>query len=206
MYIVDFDDTIFDTFSYKNARMDALQILGVSRELAEQTYQACRIGYTDQRHAALIAEHGFDVTTVEKVFADCQAQAKDFVFSDTVKFLSFLKGTGRPVVLLSLGGAVTQEEKLKASGLHDWFYRVFIVVADKISIVKELVEGVTDRPVWLFNDKVEESIELSKAFPDIKVIMKRSPSFAETDYQKSGLPYFKSLTEIQAYVEECLAK
>ncbi|MBI5728890.1 MAG: hypothetical protein HY983_01420 [Candidatus Magasanikbacteria bacterium] len=204
MFIVDFDDTLFDTFRYKHARMDALQDLGVSRELSELTYQACRIGYTDERHAALIAKHGFNIEAIEKAFADCQARAQEFVFSDSVPFLSFLKSTGRSVVLLSLGGAVTQEAKLKASGLHNWFDRVFIVVADKISIVRELIDGVTDRPVWLFNDKVQESVDLARVFPDVKVVMKRSPSFAEEAYQQSGLPHFQTLTEIQAYVAKHL--
>lgn len=205
MFIVDFDDTIFDTFRYKNARMDALAALGISRELSEETYQACRIGYTDERHAALIAERGFALEAIEKAFADCQARAKEFVFPDTEPFLSFLKSTGRPLVLLSLGGAGTQEAKLKASGLHHWFDRVFIVVADKAGVVKELTGTVTDRPVWLFNDKVQESVDLARAFPDMKVVLKRSPSLALEEYEQNILPHFQTLSEIQAYVAERLA-
>ena len=42
MFIIDFDDTLFDTHAFKHARLEAVKNLGVSEDLYWETYKKAR--------------------------------------------------------------------------------------------------------------------------------------------------------------------
>ena len=66
MFIVDFDDTLFDTHAFKEARLLAVQRTGVSEEEFWHTYREARnstdglFTYSNERHAAILAARVYD--------------------------------------------------------------------------------------------------------------------------------------------------
>jgi len=103
-------------------------------------------------------------------------------------------------VLLSLGNPGYQEMKTKGSGVAAYFDRLFMVHDTKKHILSELFQSVHPKEVWFINDKVAESVELYKAFPHMRVVLKVSQNISIQEYEESGLPYFYTLAEIHAYV------
>lgn len=211
MFIIDFDDTIYNTYALKLDTLENLGRLGVPENLYWETYRQTRnnsdgsIPYRPESHAVILESHGFNY---EKILNTLKmtlwADPKKYLFPDTISFLNFLKNTDRPLVLLSLGEPVAQEAKVKKSGVHDYFDRVFIIDSGKTKVLKELFSVAREDHAWFFNDKVEESLEIANEFPNLKIILRKSGSIPEEDYKKSGLPYFKTLTEIAEYVKQSI--
>jgi len=56
--------------------------------------------------------------------------------------------------------------------------------------------------IWFVNDKVGETKEILERFPDIKAVLKISENFEMSEYENSGLPYFKTLLEIKDHIEQ----
>lgn len=208
MFVVDFDDTLFDTQSFKEARCRALQACGVSESLFWETYRQARnspdglFTYSNSRHTEILAENGFDRTCILDAFERVSGDKlmASFLFKETRPFLDFLSNYHRPLVLLSLGDPMTQEMKVRGAGIHDYFDRVFFIDVGKVKVVKELMAAVHEHETWFINDKVQETKEVAKHFPSMHVVLKQPAAAADTDYIVSGWPHFKTLNEIQAYV------
>ncbi len=207
MFIVDFDDTLFETEKYKLARMAALRGIGVSENDFWETYQEARndanglFAYSDERHAARLARRGYDDVETTCILRESTTGAVRFLDSEAHAFLKDLQTYGTPLVLLSLGDPATQELKVKAVGIAHYFERLFLVEENKQAAVQELLGHVPPgKSAWLINDKPAETGELAKAFPRLKAIAKMSPRFTVPEYEAAGVPFFKTLGEISHYV------
>ena len=207
MYIIDFDDTLFDTQRYKQERMRSLVSLGVSEEIFWQTYARVRknergeMVYSDERHATLLEEYGFEKNKILAAFDVINKKAKGFLFSDTLYFLQEIKKTQAPLILLSLGDPHIQEMKVKGSGIDVYFDRMFLVTDTKKHLVKGLLDRHSQEKVWFINDKINETKEVCDISTLITPVLRQSPNIAAEEYHKSGIVYFQSLTEILKYVQ-----
>ncbi len=209
MFVIDFDDTLFNTHDFKQARIADLVATGVSEKDYQETYlEAMKkndlFSYSNERHAELLALRGYPK---EKVLAALQettgSRLREFLFPDTVEFMQKLQDLGHPLVLLSLGEASFQELKVKGSGVSEYFDRMFMVQDSKEHIIHELVAvGGHPEEMWFVNDKVGESLLIKNAFPNLHIVLKKSESIREEEYTQSNLPYFKTLTEIYEYIEQ----
>ncbi len=203
MFIIDFDDTLFDTHAFKQAREQALLRLGISRELYQVSYATARtlvdgtFVYSSPHHARVLSDQGFDQKVVETALRQVDDQVANFLFPDTREFLTRLQSTGRPLFLLSLGEKNFQEMKLQACGIFHFFEKVFVVNKNKVEVVSELLLAHPEtKNVYFINDKVQESLDLQARFPILSIILKQSDSIPLAEYQKSGLPFFAHLVDI----------
>ncbi len=209
MFIIDFDDTLFNTHDFKKSRIESLLKAGVSEHDYQETYiEASKkndlFSYSNERHVELLALRGY---SKEKVLAALQEttgeRLREFLFLDTVEFMQKLQDLKHPLVLLSLGEASFQELKVKGSGVSEYFDRMFMVQDSKEHIIHELVSvGEKLEETWFINDKVGESLLIKNAFPNLHIVLKKSASIGEEEYRQSNLPYFKTLTEIYGYIEQ----
>lgn len=213
MFIIDFDNTIFNTHTdpgnFVEMRKRTLQEIGVSEELYLETSKQINIAvrsgigvYSDERHAEAISEYGFDKQLVLGVLKKSLGQSLvNFLFPDTIDFLNTLKATGKPMILFSFGNPEFQYEKVKGCDIEKYFDRTFFTDKPKEEVIHELLTHVTHSEVWFINDKVEETQKVVAAFPEIRAILKISCNNSLVDYENSGLPYFKTLMEIGEYIE-----
>ncbi len=207
MFIIDFDDTLFETEKYKIARMEALRSIGISEADFWETYQQARnddnglFAYSDERHAQMLARRGYDEVRILEFLQASTQGAVAFLDTEAHQFLQDLQSYHEPLVLLSLGDPATQGLKVKAAGIAHYFERLFLVEENKQAAVQELLDHVVpEKTVWLINDKPQETAELAKAFPRLKAVAKMSPRFTAHDYEVAGVPWFQTLSEISQYV------
>jgi len=207
MYIIDFDDTLFDTYRYKLSRMERLHTEGVSEELFWQSYKKARnndwgaFTYSDKRHAEVLSEMGFNEEKIFQALNSVNTHLPDFLFEDTLPFLEDIKKKNEPMVLLSLGDPETQEMKVQGSGVHRYFDRTFMVQETKEQVVQELLQHYQKKFAWFINDKVKETQLLQEKFPELIPVLHQSPAIPEEEYKNSKIPHFLTLTEILKYVE-----
>jgi FMN phosphatase YigB (HAD superfamily) len=210
MFIIDFDDTLFDTQRYKHARLESVKKCGVSADEYWQTYREARntpdgvFTYSDHRHAEVLALCGYDEKKMLAALDETSnpTALPEFLFDDTQIFLDTLKFYGEPMVLLSLGNPSYQELKTKHSGVAPYFDRSFMVYDTKKHILEELFAEVSAKEVWFINDKVQETKELKKAFPHMRVVLKVSENIPFDEYKESELPFFYTLEDILDYVKK----
>lgn len=209
MFIVDFDDTLFDTRAFKQMRQKTLQALGVSDEIYEKSYLEAynnSLGintYNNNRHAEVLEQYGFDKQTIVMALDGLKTVIKDLLFPDTVSFLEWLKKCNQKLILLSLGEPSWQKMKIDGARIAKYFDEVFTVDDTKEHIIEKILnEFLDEKEVWFINDKIEETKKVMQHFSNLKPILKMSPRFSEEEYILSLMPYFSTLTEIKQYVEQ----
>lgn len=210
MHIFDFDDTLFNTTAFLQARLHALLQCGVSEEIFLDTYKQARTSpeglatYSNERHAQMLVLRGFDE---ENILAALESTStphvlESFINEGAIECLEHIKQMGKPMILLSLGDQNFQEVKTMGSGVHTYFDRTFMVNDTKMHVLEHLLESIHPSEVWFINDKVKETKELTSVFKDMNVVLKKSPRIDEEEYKTSGYPYFDSLEDIAHYVTE----
>ena len=206
MYIIDFDDTLFDTQAFKEARLQAMLGLGIDEKLFWETYYEARnntegiFTYSDSLHAAVLSKYGFDEKEVLQFLHEITARAKYFLLPGAIEFLSFLRNSGQTIILLSLGDPGYQEIKVKQTEIDKFFDRIFMIDATKEDILQEIFSKENQEETIFINDKVEETLNLKEKFSKMKIILRQNPAIPLGRYQESNLPYFKTLKEIEKYI------
>ncbi|MFA7245417.1 MAG: hypothetical protein WC070_04555 [Candidatus Magasanikbacteria bacterium] len=209
MFIIDFDDTLFDTQKFKQELASSLLSLGIGEKLFWQTYAEARIlsdgnfSYSFERHASILDREGFDYKQVLDNLNKVKEKINNFLFEDAIYFLESLKESKQDLYLLSLGDENFQKLKVEECRISKYFKQAFFRGKDKELVVKEILaenKDSKDSNVFFINDKIEESQKIKNDFPEVKVILKQAVTLTEEEYKKSGLKYFKTLTEIKEYV------
>lgn len=207
MFIVDFDDTLFDTQGYHQVCCDVLKDLGVTKENYWQAYRDNRVDENgffildNERHAAGLAKMGFDEKMVLERLLAVGQHIKDFLFADAHDFLSAIRKTGKPVYLLTWGLPEHQRcNKVEPSGIAHHFHELIYTSEPKKDRLARLLAETGVEKAWFINDKPEETKNLAELFPQLRPIVKASPLFPEAIYQKLKIPYFKTLTEIKDFI------
>lgn len=209
MFIIDFDDTLFDTNFFKETRQKTLKALGISDELYEKSYQEAYNNssgtntYNNNRHAEVLEQYGFDKQTVVAALESLNTTAKDLLFPNAIVLLESLKKYNQKLILLSLGESSFQKMKIDSVGIAKYFDTVYTVDDAKEHIIDGVLKDFpNEKEVWFVNDKIEETKKIIQRFPQLKPILKMSPKFTEEEYKLSLMPYFSTLTEIQQYAEQ----
>lgn len=208
MFIVDFDDTLFDTYRWKQERLfRPLEKLGIPPEATQEAYREVRdtwnIAYTHEAHAEALARRGFPkaevIATLVKSIDD---GIGEFLFDDARSFLESLRNMHQPLILLTLGDPVFQRMKVTASGILDLFDTTYFVNRHKERALDPILTLCRiDEPMWFINDVLEETGVVKNTCSAIRPIMRVSKAYNRDEYVKSGFPFFDTLTEIAQYVE-----
>ncbi|OGH65673.1 MAG: hypothetical protein A3J66_01345 [Candidatus Magasanikbacteria bacterium RIFCSPHIGHO2_02_FULL_47_14] len=209
MFIVDFDDTLFDTQALKQARLEAVQQLGVSEEEYWESYREARnshdglFTYSDERHAEVLGARGYSRDEVLfQLKTTTGDMLPDFLFPDTIPFLQDLKKYQQPMILLSLGNPGFQKLKTEGAGVNPYFDQIYMVHDTKRHVLEQLfARNDVDNTVWFINDKVAETKDLAQEFPGLKPILKKSDRSSDEEYRQSGFPFFETLKQVGEYLQ-----
>lgn len=209
MFIIDFDDTLFDTAKYKKAKVQSLLDIGVSEEDFWKSYERARnageqVVYNNTRHAKELEKEGYAFEQILEVLSTVDESLYEFVFPDTLDFLFSMQESGREMILLSLGEESFQRKKVESAGIQDFFDEIHFVSDSKHAVIEKLLSRVQEDFAIFINDKVKESLSLQESFPTLHSILKVSATIAIEEYEDSFLPYFYSLEDVQNYVKTIL--
>ena len=166
MFIIDFDDTLFNTHIFKFARRDAIVKIGVSEQTFWDTYAEARNGvdgifhYSDERHAEALALHGIDYGVAVGSLRAVTTRAEDFIFSGATSLLSTIKAKGHELVLLSLGDPEFQKIKVDGSKITSFFDRIIMVQDTKANVLGNILKNLSSPEVGFINVKPLELFEV----------------------------------------------
>ncbi len=214
MFIIDFDDTLFDTHQFKITMNSALASCGVNADDADWSYKAARnlpdgqFAYSHARRAEFLATRGYDASAIVNALGKISTveSLQAHLLPGVREFLETIKALGQPMILLSLGDPVFQELKVQGTEIAKYFDRLFMIPEKKEEVIAELLAHHSPTEYWLVNDKVDETRAIVKIFPEMRVALKRSSRISLVDYEESGYQHFETLAEIQTYILEKYGK
>jgi len=201
---IDLDDTLFNTYLFKEDIFGCFERCGVSREDYLDTYRQAVFGpvegyfdYTFKKHADILRELGYQITD-STIFELNNLLEKSYNDSQAEEFLLELKKISHKLILLTAGEQRLQKRKIDSTGLVKYFDQVIIIDGGKSQKIVD-VAGQADKILFV-NDNLKENNQIKKDLPYVLVVAKKHKIlWAEDDYQMSNLPYFDSLIEIKDY-------
>lgn len=157
IYIIDFDDTLFDVSKFKSA----CEKVGI--DFSDEIYQKSKIHgiYNPEKHLKLIGKSKKDLIKILK-------QSKDFLFPETIKKLKQLRQKADKLFLLSKGNLWFHKQKIKYSGLEKYFDKIYIT-DNKLKIFQEkIMPRYSQEKIIFIDDKKQELEQIKKVYAKIK--------------------------------------
>jgi|GEM_PF-6789866 len=205
MYVLDFDNTLYNTHSMVEEISKILERFGVSTnhiqkslDLAVRGISGSDYNYTFELHKQILEEMGYEnlqnlIPELENIFA------QKFIFEDTLFFLDELKKQQEKIILLTAGNENFQNKKIDNANIREYFEDIYIIKKGKEKIIQEL--SMQENLLYCVNDSLYENIQIKNFVEGVKVITKfNKEKYTEEECANSKIPYFNTLTEIIQYV------
>ncbi len=205
---IDWDNTLYDTVALQADIFGIFSKFGATENHIKETFQRslCTVSphqydYTFEEHAQFLRELGYNIPSIVEDELNALF-LKDYLFSDTVLFLDFLKKISKNLILLSAGDEKFQLNKIKNSKIYKNFNEVVIVSGGKENY---LLNRCKNEKIFFVNDNLRENASVKNTLPSVVLITKLNTTrYSEEDAKQIKVPYFSTLTQIKQYVEQQL--
>ncbi|MDP2693159.1 MAG: HAD family hydrolase [bacterium] len=191
--IFDLDSTLINTQEIKNNIFNLIrEISGAEDERAMQIYNKVRnkggeitFSLESLKTGLKASVENFDNKIWEEFESRFNTLDKGLLIDGAEELLNFLKENSVPVYILTLGVEAWQGQKMKVSGLEGVlggeFKNVKYTVEEdpKKGKIKEIMEILLElnlencANVLLFNDRPDETEDIMKEFPGLRVFIRR---------------------------------
>lgn len=204
---VDLDSTIYDTSKFREDMFQIFSPLGITREEFFLSYREAAeapllgyFNYTFKKQIEAVRNRGYAVP--DEILAKLEEVLNnDYLYSDAPFFLSYLKRFGEKIILLTAGNRIFQREKVDNTKSNLMVDDVMQVDGGKDLALAPFVK--TGQLLAFINDNLDENIMIKNQYPGVTVVTKFNPDYwIEEQCEKSGLPWFKTLTEITKYLDK----
>lgn len=205
--IIDFDDTLFDTTSLKEDLLALFGRFGISAEKFWETYritynQNDLASYNLWRHIDIVCQQFTNLDKKLLLFEakEILSNGKKYLIDGAENFLQGLRNFSAPLILLSLGDAEFQKQKVKSAGVAKFFHKVIFTGRDKKEAIQPLIKD-TIGDIIFINDKINETREVTALSAQIKPILRVKKGIPVPENEQSGLPFFQRFDEMSRYIK-----
>ncbi|MEK7189612.1 MAG: hypothetical protein AAB666_01380, partial [Patescibacteria group bacterium] len=125
---------------------------------------------------------------------------KKYLTDGAENFLNELSKLDVPLILLSLGDAEWQKEKVDSVGVAKFFQEVIFTGHNKKEAIQPLIKDAIGDIIFI-NDKIKETQEVVAISGQIKPILRVKKGISLSEYEQSGLLFCTNLSEILTSVK-----
>lgn len=205
--IVDFDYTLFDTYSFFNAFKEVFLKNGVTEEDRKRTYDETIVwkggemgyDYSFEKQVDRLMDKGY-ILDRKKIIEELYGCLNNtFLYPDAEDFLLSMKKNFPNRTLLTAGNPDYQRTKVEGVGIGEYFTDFVYINGDKHLYITEAFKNYDS--IIFINDNLKENVVLKEIMPHAHIITKfnqRRNTIEEL--RESGIPYFETLTAIKEYV------
>ena len=170
--ILDFDDTIFNTYGLLSNFLEVYKKAGFKEEEFYIGYQKVKERFKDFDLKLIVDMlydlKQFDKNKVEKEI-DCILEKTDLhVYSDFVDFTKNFKRTN--LILLSYGTTKFQKEKIERSKIVPLLNEIIITKNDKADDFKNITRKYGSEKIFFIDDRADQIDSVKKNFPQITTL------------------------------------
>lgn len=200
-YYLDFDYTLFDTYSFRKGLYEILKMNGLNEsylaltpEMKTNWQKLLNIKklFKSLSTTRNIPEENF-MKPLEKLYSRCD----EFVYDDTVDFLKYLESKKHKIYVVTWGEEEFQKEKLIASKLYDYFDE--IIYAEQLKYTLDL-----DYENGIFIDDSIRDLEglYNRNANQVFRIKRPNGKNSNKELNIKEIMEFNSLKELQDYLEK----
>lgn len=207
---VDIDKTIFDANAFKADMLAIAQRHNVSSSDFKETYIKAFVrddtkgfdytfDYTFEKHIALLEQRGYKLGGVLEQWNTLFDH--DYLLPGVHELLEYVYKNSEQCILLTAGNQEFQMKKIESMHVSNYFTDIVVRYGNKEEYLESLHDSFEHS--LFINDSLRESTLIHKMFPHMQVIVRFNASkYSEEEVQKSGLPYFVSLSDVLTYVKQ----
>jgi len=166
--ILDFDDTIFNTFQVMQEFRKIFNRLGFTDDEFWSAYRQCKKENNDFVPDIFLETIGeirsYDKNKAKEDIQNLIERFSDYIFSDFFCFLSIAKK--EELILLSYGSSDFQKNKIEKSGIVPYFSEIIITSRDKAEDIEEIKKRYNEKLVFI-EDKAESIDNVKKRMPEV---------------------------------------
>lgn len=163
---VDFDGTMFDTTSFKEAMFQVFLKADFSKSELLTAYQAECLNYQfsiDGLTDRLKKIHDFNLSLTQVRIEKLYSEVPRFIYDDVEQFLQSIDKSKYELILLTLGDPHFQRIKVENSKLEKYFDKVYYTEIQKWDYLDSIVKK--DERFILIDDRSDTIHQISVKFP-----------------------------------------
>lgn len=204
--LIDFDHTLFNTAQIKYEWAAAMEKCGVPNQVFWRTYpqarydEAGRPCYNPRRHLALLKDYiQCPMAEVENLINEIEGRGKEFLFLDAPAFLNRMVSLNVPLTLILHGEPQYQQDKIKNTGIVDYFTKIHYTDKNRLQIIEDLKIQPSEKTFWISHN-LGDMVKVKEKFAHINPIIKRRSDVPMSHYRQIGFLNFDNFKEMQDYL------
>jgi len=180
--VLDFDDTLFNTHQMMAELVKISEKAGFTENEFWLAFQNSK-GETRDIDVKVIVEFLYRNSTTkvfsyqkEEIIKEMESvflRLKDFVYPDFPDFANHFDK--KDLTILSIGKTNFQEEKIKNSGVQNFFDEIIIIPEDKVGKFKSLLQKYGDEKIFFIEDNAFQIDQVKKEFPQVVTFKMERP-------------------------------
>ena len=200
-YYLDFDYTLFDTYLFREELYKILEINGIDRTELPLTVEVREDGQKllniKQQFERLSKEKNIPLEKFIEPLERIYKRGYEYLYSDTIEFLEYLKSKGHKIHILTWGEKEYQKEKIKRAKIEKYFDK--IIIAETLKYELEDI----DYPNGIFIDDSVRDLEglYEKKAKQLFRIKRKNGKNSDKQLNIKDILEFNSLKELQQYLE-----
>jgi len=207
--IIDFDDTIFNTYKMMQEFIKSFKKAGFSSEEFKEIYRKSKEKKGDFDQKTIISLFGklrpFDKRQVAKELADILERAEEFVYPDFRKFVdNFPK---KELILLSFGSTNYQKIKIENSGVGKYFDKIYVTNKNKVFNLEKIYRKYAGDRIVFIDDKAEEIDKVKEKFPGVIALKMERPRGGHNSIKSEKADYVvNNFAQVRDAINEIMKK
>ena len=191
---VDFDRTLFDCDRFLGDLYALVNKYNITKDMFKECQnQSRKYGFNPYIILSLVKDK---IIVDDKLYDDIKNlinKAKEYLYSDTIPFLKYLKSLNYEVVILTKGNYEYQKEKIDNCSLESLYSELLVTLEHKGELSLDYKNSI------FIDDNPKEILSIMKKKPKMIFRIVRDKALYSEELLDKSIPSYKSLDEIKKY-------
>ncbi|MFA6096146.1 MAG: HAD family hydrolase [Candidatus Paceibacterota bacterium] len=203
--VIDFDDTIFDTYMFVQEIIEHFKRVGFTSDEFREIYRKSKEKMKDFDQKVVVdlffQLKPFDKEEVVSEIDSLIERSEEFVYPDFKKFAN--ERLRKELILLSFGSTDFQKRKIDNANIGNFFDKVHITDKDKVVYLENIYRGNPEDLIVFIDDKAVEIDKVKEKFPDVVTIKMERPRGGHVKIKSEKTDYVaKNFSDVKKIIKK----